>query len=162
MRKILKVGGIGCLGIIVLSIIVALLAGDEQTGTGTTSRRTEPTDRPTPTRIVWTGTTADTILAAYEDNEIAAGRQFADRPLEIHGFAGHPDYAPFTENRYLIPVQSSDMFMFTSLSCEIDVNPDYEAWVLSLRKGVAITVRGYIRDNMEFGVINLEECTPVP
>ena len=162
MKKLLKVGGIGCLGIIVLAILGALLAGDEQTGTGTTSRRTETTSMPTPTRIVWIGTTADYLLAAYEDNEVAARKQFADRPLEIHGFAGRPDFAPFTEDRYLIPVQSSDTLVFTSLSCEIEVDSDYEAWVLALSQGDAITVRGYIRDNMEFGIIELEECAPVP
>lgn len=167
MKKLLKIVGIAFLGFIVLVVVAALLAGDDQTDTAasrgsanTSGSATAP--EPTPTAIVWVGTTADDILAAYEDNEIAAKQTFADRPLEIHGIAGRPDFAPFTEDRYHIPVRSSDMLVFVTLSCEIEVNAENDAWVVTISDGDTITVRGYIRNNMSFGSLELEECTPIP
>lgn len=163
MKTLLKVGGIGCLGLIVLTIVGLLLPDLPETEAtrqgGASTVRSAP--RPTPVRIEWEQTSANSLLAAYEDNEIAAHRRFADRPLEIRGYAGRPDYAPFNERRYLVPIQSSDMFVFSSLHCEVKVGGEHENWVLGLSDGTSVTVRGYIRDNMDFGIVELEDCTPV-
>ena len=123
-----------------------------------------PTDTPTstPVPVQWVPVTAHEVLTLYQDNEIAGQQRFANKPLEISGRIGRPDYATFSnQSRYNLPLQSDELFSLVSLDCEIPVNDTNTTWVSSLSEGDTVTVRGYIRDEMGLVTLDLEECTPV-
>lgn len=172
MRKFLKIVGFVFLGIIVLAVILTIVS-PEVDDTDSTSVESAESDQaaeaapeqepePTPTPIPWTAVTANEILTTYESNEIAGQQQFADRPLEVTGKITRPDYAPFSnDKRYLISLIPDELFAMVSLHCEIPVADTTTAWVAALADGDTVTVRGYIRDNMVLGILDLEECEPI-
>ena len=168
MRRFLKIVGFVFLGFIVLVIIVAIVDPEVEDTASTnvdraeSNQASEPEPGPTPTSIPWTAVTVNEVLTTYDSNEIAGQQQFADKPLEVTGKISRPDYAPFSgDKRYQIPLRSDDLFSLLSLDCEIPVDDATTAWVAALAEGDTVTVRGYIRDNMELGILDLEECEPV-
>ena len=166
MRKFLKIVGFVFLGFIVLVIIVAIVDPEVEDTVSTNVDRAESNQasepEPTPTSIPWTAVTANEILTVYDSNEIAGQQQFADKPLEVTGKITRPDYAPFSgDKRYQVPLVSDELFSVLSLHCEIPVDDATTAWVAALADGDTVTVRGYIRDNMTMGILDLEECEPI-
>lgn len=134
------------------------------TNTPRPTRTPRPTDTPTPTPgpVQWVPVTSHEVLTIYQDNEIAGQQRFANKPLEISGRIGRPDYATFSnQRRYSLPLHTDEMFSLVWLDCEIPVNDTNTTWVSSLSEGDTVTVRGYIRDEMMLGILDLEECTPV-
>ncbi len=126
------------------------------TPTRTPSR---PTPMPTPR---WIYVNLEDMLQTYADNPIAGHQQFADKLLEVTGRIGRPDYAPFSDKQfYAIPMYSNEEFSMLVLNCIMPVNADNTAWIVGLLEGDVWVFHGYIRDDMEFGSLDLEECTPV-
>lgn len=161
MKKFLKICLFVFLGFIALVIVLAIaLPKSEDTADTTRSEPAPPESTPTP--ISWISVTAHDILQVYGGNEIAGEQQFAEKPLEVTGSIGRPDYASFSnKKRYSIPIRSDESFAMVSLDCEMPVNEDITAWVSSLVEGSTVTVRGYIRDDMTMGILDLDECTPI-
>lgn len=167
MKKLLRMLLFSFLGFVALMIVLVVLViaipeGESTESTSpsaTGTNNTAPENTPTPG--FWIPVTAHDILTVYESNEIAGQQQFADRPLEITGRIGRPDYAAFSnEKRYSVPLYGDDLFTLVSLECEMAVNDTHTAWIATLAAGDTVTVQGYIRDNMTLGSLDLEECTP--
>ena len=161
MKKLLK----GCLfvflGLLALGIVLAIALPESEDTAGTTRSEPAPPES-TPVPISWISVTAHEILQVYDGNEIAGEQQFAEKPLEVTGSIGRPDYASFSnKKRYAIPIRSDESFAMVSLDCEMPVNDETTAWVSALVEGSTVTVRGYIRDDMTLGILNLDECTPI-
>ena len=159
--------GIGILAIIVEFVgpaaydTVAAIFGSAESDQATQTAP-EPGPTPTPKPISWTAVTANEILTTYESNEIAGHRQFADKPLEVTGTIKPPDYAPFSsEKRYRIRLVPDKRISLETLHCELPIYYKTTAWVTALAGGDTVTVRGYIRDNMELGILELEKCVPI-
>ena len=160
MRKFLKPGFV-LLSFIIVPLVVSVMVGSRGDDTASTPGP-EPGPPPTPTPIQWTAVAASEILATYARNEIAGKQQFADKPLEVTGRIGRPDYALFSRRkRYLIEFVTDDQFSLLSLDCTLPVNDASTDWVAQLAAGDIVTARGYIRDNMTLGSLDLEPCEPM-
>lgn len=61
----------------------------------------------------------------------------------------------------MIAFVTDDRVSLLSLDCTLPANDASTDWVAKLAAGDTVTARGYIRDNMTLGSLDLEPCEPV-
>lgn len=184
MKRFFKFAGIGCGGLIVLAIIVAVLSavfglGESMQDDGpTVDNSTPPTgssasqNAPPPTRAStptpqFTPTPTPAPTPTPKPLEVTAGNLY--QAYEDNEVAAKATYenktalitgtvASVTEagNKYDVKLETDPFSSFVDVVCKVDKS--HEAMILPLRRGRTITVLGLIK-GVSFVDIVVENCT---
>lgn len=72
-----------------------------------------------------------------------------------------PDHAAQEHYAFTIDAGSSGLdIAFLNLYCRMPATMANLAWISCIAEGDTITISSYIRDNMEWGSLPLDECHP--
>lgn len=158
MKKTLKIIGGVILGIIVIGAIGSAAGGSKKTSTTTSSSNNEfATQVPTATPVVATQVSAQTIVADFDKNKLAATDQYKGKLIEftakVKNISEDITGSPFLA---LDPHNADQYYFGTTLQCFFkDANE-----LKSLSNGQSVTLRG-TNDGMGLGIVEFKDCEVV-
>lgn len=152
MKKGVKIAGFGCLGIVVLFVLLILggaLAGskDDEVEKVEETKVVEEVVEPKEVLTV----NIDTLLDEFDTNEVRAKDKYENKIIKTTGEVGIAEDG-WSDKDYFITVRGTDDWTFDSVHCPLTKDE-----ILTLDEGEQITIQGDF-NSLTLGDIFLKPC----
>jgi len=147
MKKGFKIGGFGCLGVVVLLLLIGVVVGLAGDTSEETTEKVEEIVEPKEVLTV----NIDTLLDEFDTNEVRAKDKYENKIIKTTGEVGIAEDG-WSDKNYFITVRGTDDWSFNSVHCPLTKDE-----IMTLDEGQQVTVQGDF-DGLTMGSIFLKPC----
>jgi ABC-type uncharacterized transport system permease subunit len=130
-------------------------APEDQTPAATTPKK-KKVEKKVAKKVATVKVSAKDLLAAYEDNELAADQRFKGKTLQVSGVMSKVDTDVWHDDKYILRIGSGAQFEVWTVNCS-DIP---QSKLVNLSEGENVTVIGEFDDGGDLGV-DLKKCSIV-
>jgi hypothetical protein len=141
-------------GIIILVVVIGVVSsGGSSQSTSSNSGSGSPAAQEQQA-ITYEKTDTKVIIEAFDNNQLAAEKQYKDKYVEITAqIKNISEDIVGTSFLSLEPVNAGDFYVGTTIKCSFKNSDD----LLSVKNGEKVTLKGKVKEQ-SLGIISIDEC----